>query len=586
MSRKRKGYTIKQAGCDFVDIDEYRAVPWVQTWWRHTHDFRRWLYIGRPKLDEHGQGKNLIHANRDSLISTLRDAVWKAVVRETTKQFYCANGIALFLDFLDTSLETYPVTNIEQINKALLEEFIYWLRHIKQGNTAIGRLSYNGARKGYTAFKSVLLHLVQQDVLPNDIFPANPFPNSNRLRNNHAPYTKQVMRELLIALSHDIQELRSGKLKLSSSETLTIYLLVIAARSGRNPTPLLEATRDALQPHPIKPQKMALLQLYKNRGSTTHLQGYRFQRKIEDIVSVQMDVITLFHEVDGMTAPLVKDAPVELKNRMWIYRSESKKYYGQLMGLSAARYRKNTLDIVKRHNLKDIDGEPLKLNISRLRATFTQRMWHLTSGDIIKTAKLAGNHPNVTDRHYLAATPEMEANHRRLGHVMHADLSGALENPDKLKSLSREVGIPADQLLRIANGDNSTGVGRCRDPLYGAKAPGDGALCTRWLACFTCPDQVVLESDIYRLYSFYYLLIKERNFMQRQRWNEVYSPIINIIDNEIIDSNLRTAENPQGCFCPLRVKRMRERAEREPHPMWRNREILASGATGEYPKAG
>ncbi len=581
MRRKRKQYAITQAGCAVVDIDAYREAPWVQTWGRHTHDFRRWLYIGRPKLDEHGQGKGLVHANRDGLILALRDAVWNAVVRDTTKNYYCANGLALFFEFLDTRHKNYPVTCLEQLDKLLLEEFIYWLRHIKQANTETGRLAYNGAKQGYAAFKSVLQHLVQQKVLPQAIFPQNPFPNSNRTRKNHAPYPKQVMRDLLKALSQDIRALRSEKLKLSPSETLTVYLLVIAARSGRNPTPLLEATRDALQPHPIKPQQMALLQLYKHRGSTTHLQGYRFQRKFEDVVSVPMDVITLFHELDGMTASLVKDAPIGLDNLLWIYRSQSKRNYGQLMALSLPRYNKSTLKIVERHNLKDIDGGPLKLNISRLRATFTQRMWHLTSGDIVKTAKLAGNHPNVTDRHYLTATPEMAANHRRLGHVMHADLSGALDNPDKLESLSLEVGIPVDQLLRIAKGENNTGVGRCRDPLHGAKAPGDGALCTRWLACFTCPDQVVLESDLYRLYSFYFLLIKERNFMQRQRWMEVYGKIIDIIDHEIVETNLRTAQNPRGCFNPLRVKRMRERAECDPHPMWRNREILALGETGE-----
>ncbi|MCJ7693786.1 MAG: phage integrase SAM-like domain-containing protein, partial [Anaerolineaceae bacterium] len=293
MGRNRKEYAITQAGCDVVDINEYRKAPWVQTWGIHTHDFRRWLYIGRPNLNEHKHGKGLVHAGRDNLVAALRDAVWKAVVRDTTKQFYSANGLAIFFEFLDARHKIHPVTSLEQIDKVLLEEFIYWLRHIKQANTETGRLAYNGARKGYTAFKSVLLHLVQQKALPRDIFPVNPFPNSNRASNNHAPYSKQVMRELLKALSQDIQELRSGKLKLSPSETLTVYLLVIAARSGRNPTPLLEATRDALQPHPIKPQQMALLQLYKNRGSTSHLQGYRFQRKFEDIVSVPMDVITL-----------------------------------------------------------------------------------------------------------------------------------------------------------------------------------------------------------------------------------------------------------------------------------------------------
>jgi hypothetical protein len=521
----------------------------------------------------------LILAERDSLVEAFRNAVWDiSGVTDHTKCSYCAHGLRNLFQFLDSRHELKPITSIEQIDDVVLEEFIYWLRHIKKSKTSSGRLSEKAVFDYYTHVKPIFYHLVRQKALPPDIFPPNSFPNIGRTGNKYAPYPKEVMRQLLKALAMDIKHLREGTLRLWPKDILAVYLIAMAARSGRNPGPLMNATRDALQPHPIK-NNMAVLQVFKNRGNGTHTQGYRYQTEIEDVITVPMDVVTLFHEVDRLTAPLVKEVPAELRTRLWLYRISNGKGKGTVAALD--NYSHGAQQIVTRHDLKDIDGNPLKLNISRLRATFTMRMWMFTGGDLIKTAMLAGNTPAVSDRHYLSATPEMESNHRRLGHIMHADLSDALNNKDNLEALSREVGIPAGQLANILNGNNNTGVGRCRDPINGFKASGEGTLCTRWLACFTCPDQVVMESDMYRLYSFYFLLLKERNFLQRQRWNEVYGPIIYIIDHEIVAPNLRLETNPKGRFDPLRVKRMKERAECDPHPMWRSRDILAFGESDD-----
>jgi hypothetical protein len=577
VSGKRKEYSVKEAVSDAVSIEAYREAPWVQKWASTTFDFRRWSYVGRPKLDEQQLGEGLIHAGRDSLVEALRNAIWDiSSVTDCTKCTYCGSGLRSLFEFLDSRHAIKPVTSLEQIDEVVLEEFIYWLRHIKQGKTQTGKLSEKSVLNYYEAIKAVLHHLVNQEALPADIFPANAFPNIGRAGNKHAPYPKEVMRQILKALATDIKRLREGTLKLWPKESLIIYLMAMAARSGRNPGPLMNATRDALQPHPIK-KNMAILQVFKNRGNGTHIQGYRCQEEIEDVITVPMDVVTLFHEINGITAPLVRAAPAELKNQLWLYRISRGKSVGAVALLE--NYHHDAQRIVERHNLKDIDGKPLRLNISRLRATFTMRMWLLTGGDLFKTAALAGNVPAVTDRNYLAPTPEMESNHRRLGHVMHADLSDAINDQKKLEALSIEIGIPVEQLVHILSGKNNTGVGRCRDPLHGFKAPGDGTLCTRWLGCFTCPDQVVMESDMYRLYSFYFLLLKERNFLPRERWDEIYGPVIHIIDHEIVAPNLRTGKKPRGCFDPLRVKKMREQAEREPHPMWRTREILALGGT-------
>ena len=574
---RRKDYSIKTEGATVSNLDEVRQAPWRQTWAGLTTNFNRWRYIGRPKLDENDWAEGLVHANRDEIVEAMRKAVWEKVVGEKTKVAYCSNGLSRFFLFLDNLYSAGEcICGLKQINKRLLERFNHWMAHTYVADTKSGRLSYGSRANTYKVLKPLLQHLVHQQALPEGIFPNNPYPNSNRAFKGETAYPKKVMAELLRALGQDIKGIRDGSLKINPSEVLTVYILIIAARSGRNPTPLINATRDALMPHPVKPTTMGLLVLYKNRGGSTSFQGFQKPSiEVEDMVSLPMDAMTLFHEVSGLTAPLVSEAAPEHQDRLWLYRSTEQRSKGQVKVLAERLLLNNAKRIVERHQLKDVDGTPLKLNIMKLRKTFNQRMWQLTDGDIIKTAQLAGNTPKVNDRHYLAVTPEMEVNHRNMGHVMHAELTGATDDKDALHTLSKETGIAEEQLLHIVNGDNNTGVGRCADPQNGELAPHDGTDCTSWLNCFKCSSQVVIESDLYRLFSFYFLLLKERNLMVRRRWESTYGKIISIIDDEIVTPNLRNKDNPKGCFDPLRVKKYRDKAEADPHPMWRDRAILA-----------
>lgn len=569
--RVGKDYSSGGGGIPPIDIDGYRRAPWQQTWNRRTFDFRRWLYIGRPQLDEEGCGENLISAGRDPIVEAVRDAVWNINVRSTSKQAYCHSGVNNFFEFLDYLAATDDaITELSDLDLPLVKGFIHWLQNIKQADTATGRLSYVSAKKRYDNTKSVLQYLVKVKSLPEGIFPINPFPNANRSYNSYEPYSKPIMTSLMRALGQDYKKLVDGALEVHDSEKLIICLLIMAARTGRNTGPLLGLTRDSLQPHPIQPAQKALLTTYKPRGNSTSTQTF----EIEDTRSVPIDVVAVFKFVTALTAPLVDEARLENRGSIWLYRSAGTKELGLVRSLSVQVLERNARRLVKRHELRDESGKPLQLNISRLRETFAHRMWATTGGDIIKTAHALDNTPQVADRHYLTVTPEMEANHRRLGLLMYADYSGALDDQERLEEVAQETGIPVEQIIPILRGDNNTGVGRCRDPRCGAKAPGDGNLCTRWLNCFTCPDQLVFESDLYRLFSFYWLLIKERNLIKRKRWEELWAPIVRIIDEEIIQPNLRTPENPKGCFEPYRAEKARKEAKVNPHISWRDRSIL------------
>lgn len=72
-----------------------------------------------------------------------------------------------------------------------------------------------------------------------------------------------------------------------------------------------------------------------------------------------------------------------------------------------------------------------------------------------------------------------------------------------------------------------------------------------------------MESDLHRLFSFYWLLIKERNLLGRNRWHKVYGWVIREID-QVISARFRADV----------VQSARNTARQDPHPMWRERSIL------------
>jgi hypothetical protein len=156
-----------------------------------------------------------------------------------------------------------------------------------------------------------------------------------------------------------------------------------------------------------------------------------------------------------------------------------------------------------------------------------------------------GHTVRVADRHYFRPTPEMERNHKFLGEALVATWRGQ----DKTASACRSVAA------------ENTPVGRCRDPYAGELAPKNGKACMDFLSCFRCSSYVLVEedADLYRLYSFYWFLIRERARVGSGRWANVYGWIVRLIDEQVTER-----------FDSARVKAAREKARVEAHPFWRD----------------
>lgn len=564
---RRKVYTLDQVP-EPSSVEEIADPLVVRA--KTDLDFHRWQHHATTGA----------HARRDELLVAIAGALrqLKSIQSNETISFLYHGAVSMWFAFLDAPTPLRRrVRRVSDINRSLLRDYVSWLR-TRSAKTNSGYLSLGTVRSLFTGLKTVLTRCVAAGELPIDCFPRGLFPHVDRALKSPTPYTKEEMQALMTALADDLRAIRAGTFIGTQPDRLLVYYLLIAIRTGRNPASLFELKRDAVQPHPLKPDSHSLLTTYKRRGNTVSTLSVRKASTVEEISVLAADTSSLIRDVLALTDKLVDEAPVDLQNRLWLYRRSRRWVKLGAVTVFSKKVLYTSIDrFVKRHQLVALvhtglpdDQPPMALTVMRLRKTFASRMWELTGGDVAMTAVLLGNQPHVTDTHYLAVTPDMVRNHHFLGRCLEIELRGTSKNASMVSRLAREMKIDVEEARRLVSGASNTGVGRCSSPLNGRYAPRDGhTACSAFLNCFRCPNQVIMESDLYRMYSFYWLLVKERSLLGRNRWQKVYGWVVREIDQVIAPR-----------FAAATVKQAKDKAYADPHPMWRDRSMLQGHSHG------
>ncbi|WP_426151249.1 hypothetical protein [Pseudomonas sp. DC3000-4b1] len=558
MTRARKHYGIQPDNVIPLQITQKPPEAMTIQVEGRIYDFTRWASVP-------GETNN---AERQQIASEMREAVYEIQLSgasPSTILNLCVSGMRYWFKYLDNETSKGRIVGcLDDISPRTVERYTEWLK--QQPSRGKGTISVTSARAIYNATKTVLMNRVRAGKMSIGVFPQVPFPNADRAYVGHQAFTQGEVERLLAALLKDLGLIRSGGLPGGSeAAAMAVYLLLIAARSGRNLTPLLELSRDAITDHPLKPD-MGILQVYKRRGFKIHRQAFRYHSADDVSTTIPCDVVTLYREAISRSALLAELAPKGMQDRAWLYRAKGR----GVTPLSASDVAQQAAALVARHQIisdrtaPDGKPEPLQVNVSRLRKTFATRMWQLTSGNLFKTAQLLGNSARMTDSHYLAVSPEMERNHKFVGRVLEGIMTGQVNEQSFRDDLSAKLSMEPEKVDLLLSGAMNTGVARCSDPINGRFALRNGSSnCQRFLHCFRCPNQVVLESDLYRLFSFYWLLVKERGLLGKSKWKAVYAWVIRVIDNDIAPR-----------FNPAVVERERQRALNAPHPMWGDRALL------------
>lgn len=422
------------------------------------------------------------------------------------------------------------------VDKRTIEAFIAWLHlRVKPDGE---RWSLNTSRTVYAKVKTVLGDLCTRRLLPSDdFFPPNPFPRATALENRRTyirPLSDREREHIIKALAAEVSQIFDGTHGSSLRVRLALCAFAILLKTGLNPTPLLELPRDPMKAFMDHPRvNRRILVTFKRRADKNTL------TPLEPGESrvVSLDVYRLYLKVIELTAPHVgKAVDPEIAERLWIFEQAD----GRVRGLSVEDLSGAATDFTNRHTLVRDDGTRLKMTSQLFRNTRTNRIWRASKGDLLATARSAGHTLAVAER-YLAVTPDMLEEHRLAGEVMVRTLVEA-----------GRAGL------------EKTPVASCRDPYSGERAPKNGTACVDFLSCFRCKSQVITGDDLYRLFSFYWAVLNERERIGAENWKKVFAWIVRVIDRDIVP---RFEDQKM-------VHEAKSRARNDPHPMWRSREAL------------
>lgn len=529
-------HRVDRQGCVIVLTETIPPASTLVTFGRNatnhrSFDFSRWYGTGIDPIT---------YACQRQIERFL--AVQDTAVEISTVASYCCNGLRHFLDYLQLRATAlgHELT-LADIDRELIDGYLGQLSG--QGVTTTSQKTL------YNCTKPVLQALGQRGLIvlvaagDEATFPRNPFPNSNRKVKGETPLPKAQRQAFAAAVKQAVMPIWRDDVPLTG-ELLAYALLIVALHTGRNTTPLLEIGRDCLRAHPK--DNSTFLILWKRRGHNTSkviLRGESTnERLLEATPTVKINVERLIRHVIARTEPLRAEATDDLHAHVWLYRSRGNKGKGQVTALSDVTLQYGIQKLVNDYRLTDSDGQPLRINISRLRKTFANRIFELLDGDLATTAIALGNTPQVAGRNYLLPGEDAKRNWRFMGDVMVEEL------------LTHTIGATY----------KTTPIGRCGDPVNGQYAPKrEGAICINFINCLRCRHYAVTGNDLHKLFSFYFRVFAERMRIDKRRWAREYAHIPRLIDDYIVAEGLR-----RGVFKLAAVEAARERARIEPHPFW------------------
>jgi len=509
-----------------------------------SFDFAPWYEVGIDSISSilQGQIERLLRGQ-------------DAVLAATTISTYCSISLKSFLQYLiilrqNSNKDLLP----ESINRDLMNGYISYLSQLE--------ISQVTQKSKYSGIKRILEILIRRGLIPCEssdktIFPRNPFPGVGHKSRGEDPLPLAQRNEFSLAVKKAVMPLFSDEQK-TTSELLSYALLVIALHTGRNTQPLLEMNIDCLRSHPR--DDLQFLVLYKRRANS--MNKVAVKRQVEhdsdgEVTStVRPTIARLINRVISTTAELRQYAPEHLRNRVWLYerkKSGRNGTAGEVTSLSTAVLQVWTRHLVERYKLSDTAGKPLRINVSRLRKTFINRVYEILDGDVPATAFAAGNTTAVTQSSYLRPGENAQRNWKFMGAALVQEL------------LTGTIGAT-----------EVTPMGQCTSTTQGQYAPKqENKICMSFLNCVRCTNYVVTGDDLYRLFSFYWRVFEERSRMNPVQWKRQFSHIVRLIERDIVDNGIS-----QGIFSVEHVAQERERAKLDIHPFWRSESILSDLSVG------
>ena len=340
-------------------------------------------------------------------------------------------------------------------------------------------------------------------------------------------------------------------------DVLIPYLLRLAQITGLNADSLLSLDiDDYVDSH--KATSKPCLRYWKERSD-----GYKeyhldlFNAELTWLTSSQAKSIkVIFEELDQLTGSFRQDIEDDaFKDRLFIYQSNSTKKHGRVSpllgnkGKNAKALGASLSRFVKKYNLKNDEGDPLTLTISRFRPTFVSDM--LRNGVTVREIQLMLGHSSLqTTLGYIDSLDFNSMSRMKikdeLEEIHQSTLDKQVEKvPEDIKSKKN------DELVTTFH----TPLAECRnifDPPNFVKNLSSyipGTPCSQYNKCLSCDNVIITAKNLPEIFAMKrdYTLLTEHSRVMDTPYGHVISENLELIkgitEPELSNFSLEELEN-------------------------------------------
>lgn len=420
---------------------------------------------------------------------------------------------------------------------------------------------------------------VHVDVLLGHLPSVSGIPSSPR-----EPYSKHEFRHILKTCKSIVELDKNEEWKGADSVVLAAAAVLMSIYTLANKTDILRLQVDSMYPHPHDPERRVCFAFYKPRAKhRTIIKDFSNidERELEMFAESRlfhMSVKGLFEYLRERSDQYRDQASDDIRESIWLYQTNSFGRGGNITSLKTGYLDSSRnkdkiaavpLDaITNLYGLKDDQGQELKIRLSRLRPTCVQILRR--HGSVASVSRILGHKLNfgmgysqTTERHYLNASPEQKARISLLLSRLH-DYSTTWDVETWIQYEQQNVLTEAQKTeLNLLQSDSrfKTHVASCNNPQNKEQSVFTGPHCLDFMKCLLCPHIVILETDLWRLFSFQRALRHdfESGRIPSALWMKRYGIFLKILEEDI----------PQAFkHRPLVLKKAQERAARTPYPLW------------------
>ncbi|TKF23236.1 phage integrase family protein, partial [Vibrio genomosp. F6] len=311
------------------------------------------------------------------------------------------------------------------------------------------------------------------------------------------------------------------------SNDLGVYILKIAQVLGMNLTPILELElNDYQKHHPLT--NRPCLTYWKERSTgekMVHLD--LFNANFQWLTTSQNEfVATVFDEVTKLTSEARKFAHDGISNRLFIT------FYKKNSVISDASMSKFYSDLVEKYQLKDDDGKPLILTVSRFRPSLVSEL--IDAGVSIREIQYLLGHSSIyTTMKYLDTLDFDRVIQDKVRKSIEGIYSNTIPSIKNTSSQKRQHKYDESQIIM------KTPLGGCKnifDPPDFIKESSfyvKGKPCSQYNKCISCENVMLTENHLPELYAMQrdYLASLENSEIIDTPYNMVVLESLSLLDD-------------------------------------------------------